>query len=196
MAADGKNTFEVIVRGQSFTLTRGQIESEPGCLFEKALLGEFAEANAGKLVRDRHPATFALIVDHLSGYDVLPIDPTAAAQAQVDASRLLRYLQADADYYGLSRLTAAIQASKSISNNRTTQVERCVPQTHHENPRSLASIRPAIQKPMSDEVKMAVELLTDRLQRAPYEAVRTGSLQCTGIYTKFLTPLPRQEAFT
>ena len=111
--AQDDNTFEVVLRGQSFTLTRAQIQSEPGCLFENALLGDFAEAGEKKLVLDRHPATFSLILDHLSGYRVLPLDDDVARQVNLAAPRLLRYLRDDADYYGLERLAQLLKEDKA-----------------------------------------------------------------------------------
>ena len=116
--AQDDNTFEVVLRGQSFTLTRAQIQTEPGCLFEKALLGDFAEAGEKKLVLDRHPASFSIIIDHLSGYRVFPLDERVAAQANMAVSRLLRYVQDDADYYGLQRL-AQLSRPDDLSSSST-----------------------------------------------------------------------------
>lgn len=104
-----KDTFTVYVRSQPFKLTKRQIESEPGCFFSSALLGDFAEATSKTLRLEQHPATFSLIVDHLSGYSILPLTKEDCSTAGLSEGKLLRYLQEDAEYYGLKRLSAALK---------------------------------------------------------------------------------------
>ena len=74
------------------------------------------------MLLDRHPGTFPLILDHLSGYPVLPLDARIAADAGLDAGRLERYLKADADYYGLSRLTAILEGGGRSFQQKTEQI--------------------------------------------------------------------------
>lgn len=107
---EDKDSFAIIVRGQRFTLIRGQIESEPESLFAKTLLGDFKEGETRELKLDRHPAVFSLIIDHLSGYRILPIAEATASRLGMDREELLRYVEDDAEYYGLGRLNDFLKA--------------------------------------------------------------------------------------
>ena len=65
--------------------------------------GGFAESKTRQVKTDRHPRLFALIVEHLSGYPILPLQPTAlpsTMSVEIAQECLLR----DARYFGLEQL--------------------------------------------------------------------------------------------
>lgn len=70
---DTPQSYTVIVRGETFTLSEAQIRAAPGSLFERSLLGDFAEGQSRTLRLDRTAHVFRMVVDHLSGYDVFPV---------------------------------------------------------------------------------------------------------------------------
>ena len=108
--SDAQQTFTVYLRGGSFTLSRSQILFVPGNLFDKSFLGDFTEAQSKVLHLDRHPTTFPVILDYLSGYDVFPLADEEWTSSSYDKEKYLRYLANDAEYYGLdvSRTRQAI----------------------------------------------------------------------------------------
>ncbi|KAI0753699.1 hypothetical protein C8Q74DRAFT_331218 [Fomes fomentarius] len=76
-----------------------------------SLLFGFLEAKERILRLDRHPALFAIIVDYLSGYPILPLSARAIPHT-MDMSTALRYLLADAQFYGLQSLCDLLASSK------------------------------------------------------------------------------------
>jgi len=100
--------FTVTLRGQSFVLTKAQIESDAPNYFTASFLGGYQESTNGTLTLDRNPALFALIVEHLSGYVLLPLPANAVPGMSNQAA--LRNLRADALFYGLERLQALLSA--------------------------------------------------------------------------------------
>ncbi|GAA5837688.1 hypothetical protein JCM5353_003817 [Sporobolomyces roseus] len=69
-------TYTVVCREVPFRLTRSQIESDSPNYFTTAFLdGGFAESGSKIIHLDTHPRLFALIVEHLSGYPILPLQP-------------------------------------------------------------------------------------------------------------------------
>jgi hypothetical protein len=107
--------FTIKLRGEPLTISRAQIESDsPGSnLFASSLLGDFAEASNHSLTLDRHPGIFKLILDHLSGYRILPLDEEVLKNINnsghgMSENRCLRYLQDDSEYYGFERLHSLI----------------------------------------------------------------------------------------
>lgn len=63
---------------------------------------------------DRNPDLFAIIVEYLSGYTVLPL-PERALPRTMDIPTALRNLAEDAAFYGLSRLHAQLTAPRQPS---------------------------------------------------------------------------------
>ena len=110
MDLDGPRSFTVIMRGQTFSITEPQIRFAPGNFFEKALLGDFSESKSGVLHLDRSPHTFSIILDYLSGYNPLPLAEGEWLSSGLDESKFLRYLQSDAQYYGLDELEKLVSA--------------------------------------------------------------------------------------
>ncbi|KAG8687847.1 hypothetical protein FRC09_013250, partial [Ceratobasidium sp. 395] len=61
------------MRGETFVLTRDQIEFDSPNFFTSCFLGEFTESRTRTLTLSRDPELFRIILDHLSGYEVLPL---------------------------------------------------------------------------------------------------------------------------
>lgn len=109
--SEENETFTVKLRGVPMQISRSQIQADTpgGNFFAASLLGDFAEASERTLSLDRHPAIFKLILDHLSGYRIFPLDKIILKSFYGDGmsvERALRYIQDDAEYYGFSRLHA------------------------------------------------------------------------------------------
>jgi hypothetical protein len=109
MADAATEMFTIKLRGVPLQLSRSQIEADsPGSnFFAASLLGDFMEASNKTLSLDRHPGIFKIILDHLSGYRIFPLDKVLLKSYYgdgVSVERALRYLQDDSEYYGLSRL--------------------------------------------------------------------------------------------
>lgn len=109
--SDTNEMFTVKLRGVPMQISRSQIQADSpgGNFFAASLLGDFSEASDRTLTLDRHPAIFRLILDHLSGYRIFPLDKLILKSHHGDAlsvERALRYIQDDAEYFGLSRLHA------------------------------------------------------------------------------------------
>jgi hypothetical protein len=108
------DTFTINLRGVPLQLSQAQIEADsPGSnLFAASLLGDFIEASNRTLQLDRHPGIFKIILDHLSGYRIFPLDQEMIDEYcngdGMSINRALRYLQDDSEYYGLSRLNALV----------------------------------------------------------------------------------------
>lgn len=99
-----KAPFQVVVREKPFNLSREQITFESGNLFEQTYLLKSPGGLSGNnniLKVDRHPGSFSIIVDYLSGYDIFPLSDEECFKAGMDRDRLLRYLVSDAIYYSL-----------------------------------------------------------------------------------------------
>lgn len=99
-----KPPFQVVVRDKVFNLSREQITFEAGNLFETTYLLKSPGGMSGSnniLKVDRHPGSFNVIVDHLSGYDIFSLSDEECFKAGMDRDRLLRYLISDVIYYSL-----------------------------------------------------------------------------------------------
>jgi hypothetical protein len=110
--------YTVIVSGERFVLTRGQLESEPGNYFATYFLGEFKEAsnNSREMILEKDPLLFTLIQAHLRGYDPFPITDAFTPNYMTKDSAL-RNLMSDAKYFGLVRLEEAIEAEMVKRSN-------------------------------------------------------------------------------
>ncbi|ORY75382.1 hypothetical protein BCR35DRAFT_256224, partial [Leucosporidium creatinivorum] len=96
--------FTIITRGNSFHLSRAQVEYDSPNYFSAAFLQhDFAEARSKVLYTDRNPQLFALIVEHLSGYKILPLAEKALPQT-MNAELAHANLLADAEYFQLDQL--------------------------------------------------------------------------------------------
>lgn len=75
--------------------------------FTALFFGEFSEAGSTTIYLDRNPELFAIIVEYLSGYTILPLSERALPRI-MDMQCALRNLAEDAAFYGLSRLHAQL----------------------------------------------------------------------------------------
>lgn len=113
--------YTVFVRGQRFILSRSQIQFDAPNYFTDAFLGNFSEASSRTLhLWDRNPELFALIVEYLSGYDILPLAPSTVPKAMtVDLAT--RNLAKDAEHLGLSALSERLTVPKPQLDSLPTQ---------------------------------------------------------------------------
>ncbi|TFK52633.1 hypothetical protein OE88DRAFT_1426660 [Heliocybe sulcata] len=101
--------YTVVVRGEEFRLSRRQIEFDSPNYFTDCFLGSFQESSSNTL--DRNPHLFAIIVEYLSGYDILPLS-SALLPVRMDAAYATRNLLVDADFYGLMGLKRLLTAPR------------------------------------------------------------------------------------
>ncbi|KAG8790790.1 hypothetical protein FRC12_011015 [Ceratobasidium sp. 428] len=112
------NTYKVIMRGETFLLTRDQIEFDSPNYFTSCFLGEFSEAKTRTLTLSRDPKLFKIILDYLSGYDVLPLHESVIPE-RMGLDVALRNVLADAQFYQLDGLVDQINQE----NQATEEVE-------------------------------------------------------------------------
>ncbi|KAG8790789.1 hypothetical protein FRC12_011014 [Ceratobasidium sp. 428] len=101
-------TYTVIIHGGPFVLTRDQIEFDSPNYFTSCFLGEFTEARTRTLTLSRDPELFRIILDHLSGYEVLPLHQSVIPK-RMSPEVALRNLLVDAQFYLLDGLVRAIR---------------------------------------------------------------------------------------
>ena len=58
------------------------------------------QSESCRVYTDRSPTLFPIILNYLSGYDILPLQPVA----DMSPTSALRNLYKDADFFGLSKL--------------------------------------------------------------------------------------------
>lgn len=108
MAETARRRYTVVVRDEEFTLRKSQIEFDGPNYFTAFFCGEFKEAGDGStLFLDRNPELFAVIVEYMSGYTVLPLAAKALPRV-MDERLALQCLADDAAFYGLARLHALL----------------------------------------------------------------------------------------
>ncbi|KAI0742410.1 hypothetical protein C8Q80DRAFT_1109188 [Daedaleopsis nitida] len=100
-------TYTIIVRGEEFQLSRSQIAFDSPNYFTDCFSSGFAEARDRILRLDRNPTLFALIVEYLSGYSILPLSPDMLP-AGMSVTAAVRWLRQDAEFYDLKRLLSLI----------------------------------------------------------------------------------------
>ncbi|KAG8741366.1 hypothetical protein FRC10_002931 [Ceratobasidium sp. 414] len=103
-------TYTIIMRGETFTLTRDQVEFDSPNYFTSCFLGEFTESRTRTLTISRDPELFRIVIDYLSGYDVLPLH-TSVIPSRMSPDLALRNLLVDARFYLLDRLIRRIGSS-------------------------------------------------------------------------------------
>ncbi|CAE7136595.1 unnamed protein product [Rhizoctonia solani] len=100
--------YRITLRDTTFTLDRSQIEFDSPNYFTSCFLGSFSESHAREITISRNPALFSIIVNYLSGYAILPIQPPAGMSEQAAVENLLR----DALFYGLDELAGVLEEHK------------------------------------------------------------------------------------
>ncbi|KAG8736577.1 hypothetical protein FRC10_009150 [Ceratobasidium sp. 414] len=104
---------KVVIQGETFLLSRDQIEFDSPNFFTEYFLDDTC-AHKHSIKLSRNPHLFALIVEYLSGYAILPISGTALA-AQMDQENALKNLRVDAEFYNLQGLKRLIDAYTQIT---------------------------------------------------------------------------------
>lgn len=114
----GGSKFTVFVRDEEFTLRKSQLEFDAPNFFTAYFFGDFRERAEGSttLHVDRNPDLFAILIEYMSGYSILPLSIRALPRT-MDMSRALRALAEDAAYFGLSRLHAMLTGPKQPSHD-------------------------------------------------------------------------------
>jgi hypothetical protein len=98
------DTYTILLRGQSFPLSASQIAYDSPSFFTTAFdSGGFVESATRVVHSDRRPEVFAIILEYLSGYEVLPVK--LAGRTARESARMLRL---DADYFGLEGLVKKV----------------------------------------------------------------------------------------
>ncbi|CAE6506882.1 unnamed protein product [Rhizoctonia solani] len=100
--------YKLTLRDTTFTLDRSQIEFDSPNYFTSCFLGSFSESHVRETRLSRDPALFSVIVNYLSGYAILPIQPPAGMSEQAALENLLR----DALFYGLDELAGILEEHK------------------------------------------------------------------------------------
>lgn len=106
--------YTVIVRGETFVLSHAQITYDAPNYFTASFLSGFTESTSRTISVDRNPTLFSLIVDYLTGYDILPLDGQSLPP-MMGKQVALKNLLKDAEYYGLERLCDMISNASSFS---------------------------------------------------------------------------------
>jgi hypothetical protein len=103
-----QDMYTVVVSRTSFCLSGESLLSDGSGanIIAKRLFGNPETRKAGVISFDRNPLVFALVRDHLRGYDVLPLDK--ADCGDLSEAKMLRYLLNDAIYYGLKKLEGLV----------------------------------------------------------------------------------------
>ncbi|GAA5915035.1 hypothetical protein JCM6882_006763 [Rhodosporidiobolus microsporus] len=105
-SSKGPSTFTVHCRDASFTLSQSQFETDSPNYFTACFLSpssSFAESSSRTVHTDRNPLLFALIVEHLSGYDILPLNKEALPKTMSEETARTNLLK-DAEYFQLDGL--------------------------------------------------------------------------------------------
>ncbi|KZV84405.1 hypothetical protein EXIGLDRAFT_290379 [Exidia glandulosa HHB12029] len=100
--------YTVVLRGETFTLYRDQIEFDSPNYFTALFLGDFRESRTQRVALSRSPDLFRVIVEYMSGYTVLPLAPAMVPSTMTPETALANLLN-DAEYYQLSGLVRLIR---------------------------------------------------------------------------------------
>ncbi|KDN44313.1 hypothetical protein RSAG8_05577, partial [Rhizoctonia solani AG-8 WAC10335] len=114
--------YKIALRDTTFTLDRSQIEFDSPNYFTSCFLGSFSESHAREIRLSRDPALFSIIVNYLSGYAILPIQPPMGMSEQATLENLLR----DALFYGLDELAGMLEEHKMEGKALRAQEERVI----------------------------------------------------------------------
>ncbi|KZV86362.1 hypothetical protein EXIGLDRAFT_226361 [Exidia glandulosa HHB12029] len=100
--------YTVVLRGEAFTLSRDQLQTDSPNYFTELFLGDFEESRTHKVELSRSPQLFRAVVEYMSGYSILPLAPAIIPPAMTAATALENLLR-DAEYYGLDGLVHLIR---------------------------------------------------------------------------------------
>ena len=107
--------YQIVVRGETFTLDRHQILFDSPNYFSSYFLGDSNEATEGQrqLTLRRDPFLFKLVEAYLSGYPVLPLP--ASLPEHLSPETAIQSLICDAQFYRLGGLVTILQSSSETS---------------------------------------------------------------------------------
>lgn len=204
-----KAPFQVVVRDKAFNLSREQITFESGNLIEQTYLLKSPGGMSGNnsiLKVDRHPGSFAIIVDYLSGYDIFPLSDEECFKAGMDRDRLLRYLVSDAIYYQLpvlgdrtkkEQIRLRAEEIKCYKHNAESATEVAKLQMEVEKLR-LDMERANVKDKLEHELKV-IQLQHDHakyLKKLEMLMERSRTIKDVEITTATLSPTVASPAFT
>lgn len=114
--------YKVILRGETFSLDRSQVEFDSPNYFTSCFLGSFSESHRQEIQLSRDPALFSMIVTYLSGYTILPLKPASGMSEEATLENLLR----DALFYGLDDLVKMLEEYRAGDKQPRSAGEKVV----------------------------------------------------------------------
>ncbi|QRW13120.1 hypothetical protein RhiLY_12119 [Ceratobasidium sp. AG-Ba] len=103
-------TYAIIIRGEKFVLSQAQVEYDSPNYFTACFLGEFTWSQSRALELSRDPELFKIVLNYLSGYEVLPLHESAIPK-RMSSQAVLRNLLADAEFYQLDELVDQLNSA-------------------------------------------------------------------------------------
>jgi hypothetical protein len=103
-------TYTVLMRKETFYLTRDQVEFDSPNYFTYCFLGDLTESQVRTLHLSRDPELFHLIIDYLSGYKVLPLQESGIPK-RMSLDTALQNLLIDAEFYLLDGLVQQLKVA-------------------------------------------------------------------------------------
>lgn len=100
-------TYTIHVRDEVFHLTKDQVEFNSPNYFTSCFFGDSVESQTRTLRLFRDPDLFKIVIDYLSGYQVLPLHGSVIPK-RMSLELAVRNLRVDADYYLLDGLVDQI----------------------------------------------------------------------------------------
>lgn len=109
--------YTVITRGVTFNLSADQVGRS---VYLMDAFGQLAESESMTIHLNRHPKLFQIIVDHSSGYDVLPLQQAALPESWT-LEMGWRNLRRDAVYLGLHGLVSDMDLELATYDDQTVK---------------------------------------------------------------------------
>lgn len=109
-------TYTIHMRDETFCLTKEQIEFDSPNYFTSCFFGDFAEAQTRTIRLPRDPDIFRIILDHLSGYHVLPLADSVIPK-RMNRELALRNLRVDAGFYLLDGLLSQMTDTQDVPSS-------------------------------------------------------------------------------
>lgn len=102
--------YTITLRGQSFVLTEDLISADGPNYFTACFKGGYSENETRMIKLGRSPELFMIIIDHLTGYEILPLHEDSLPP-NMTQEMAMKNLYADALFYGLEGLQAKLSAA-------------------------------------------------------------------------------------
>lgn len=111
---DEPRSFTVVVRGTEFELSRAQIDFDSPNLFSSSINSPSHLSTSPYVLRiDRNPLLFQIILEYLSGYEILPLQKDALPITMGLTAGLIN-LERDAAFFGLVELGRKIGKLREV----------------------------------------------------------------------------------